>query len=343
MTYGVVDTLHHKVQEGCRGMALCGVTGGAGFIGSHVVEGLLRHGHEVRVVDDFTTGTARNLDAVQAALKVEGQPFSLEIIDGSILQPEILRVAMTDVEYVFHQAARPSVAFSLEEPVLSNRVNVEGTLCVLVAARDAGVKRVMYAGSSSAYGDSAELPKHEEHVPNPLSPYAVAKHTGEQYCRLFTRLYGLETVVLRYFNVFGVRQNPHSQYAAVIPKFITALLQGEPLLVFGDGHQSRDFTYVDNVVHGNMLAMTAPGVAGQVVNVANGGRTSLLQLITYLEELSQCQARIEFLPTRAGDVQHSQADVARAKELLGFEPCVDIKEGLRRTLTYFQNSDKIRV
>ncbi len=340
-TCGIVETLHHTIREGCRRMASCVVTGGAGFIGSHLVEGLLRQGHKVRVVDDFATGTAHNLDAVQAELQAEDQPFSLEIIDGSILQPEILRTAMADIDYVFHQAARPSVAFSLEEPVLSNRVNVEGTLCVLVAARDAGVKRVMYAGSSSAYGDSAELPKHEEQVPNPLSPYAVAKHTGEQYCRLFSRLYGLETVVLRYFNVFGVRQNPHSQYAAVIPKFITALLQGEPLPVFGDGHQSRDFTYVENVVHGNMLAMTAAGVAGQVVNVANGGRTSLLQLITYLEELSQCRARIEFLPARAGDVQHSQADVRRAKELLGFEPRVDIKEGLRRTLTYFQHSDKI--
>ena len=324
-------------------MALCVVTGGAGFIGSHLVEGLLRQGHEVRAVDDFATGTGRNLDAVQTALTAEGVSFSLDVCEGSILQPEILRAAMADVDYVFHQAARPSVAFSLEEPVLSNRVNVEGTLCVLVAARDAGVKRVMYAGSSSAYGDSVELPKHEEQVPHPLSPYAVAKHTGEQYCRLFTRLYGLETVVLRYFNVFGVRQNPHSQYAAVIPKFITALLRGDPLPVFGDGHQSRDFTYIDNVVHGNLLAMTAPGVAGKVVNVANGGRTSLLQLITYLEELSQCQPRLEFLPARAGDVQHSQADVARAKELLGFEPRVDVKEGLRRTLTYFQHNAKTSV
>jgi nucleoside-diphosphate-sugar epimerase len=294
----------------------------------------------VRVIDDFATGTTQNLKAVQSALQAENQPFSLEIIDGSILQPEILRVAMTDIDYVFHQAARPSVAFSLEEPILSNRVNVEGTLCVLVAARDAGVKRVMYAGSSSAYGDNVELPKHEEQIPNPLSPYAVAKHTGEQYCRLFTQLYGLETVVLRYFNVFGVRQNPHSQYAAVIPKFISALLHGKPLLVFGDGKQSRDFTYVENVVHGNILAMTAPEVAGQVVNIANGGRTSLLQLITYLEELSRCQARIEFLPARAGDVRHSQADVSRAKELLGFEPRVEIKEGLRRTLAYFQQNDQ---
>ena len=317
-------------------MPFCLVTGGAGFIGSHLVEGLLRQGHQVRVLDDFATGMSRNLDAVQGSLTAEGQSFSLDIIDGSILQPATLSAAMADIDYVFHQAALPSVVFSLADPVLSNRVNVEGTLCVLVAARDAGVKRIMYAGSSSVYGDSTQLPAQEEYTPNPLSPYAVAKYTGEQYCQLFTRLYGLETVVLRYFNVFGARQNPRSQYAAVIPKFITALLGGESLPVFGDGHQSRDFTYVDNVVHGNILAMTAPEAAGQVVNVANGERTSLLELIAYLEELSRGRAHIQFLPARPGDVPHSQADVTRAQELLGFEPQVDIKEGLRRTLAYFR-------
>jgi nucleoside-diphosphate-sugar epimerase len=228
------------------------------------------------------------------------------------------------------------VAYSVQDPLLSNRVNVEGTLCVLIAARDAGVRRVVYAGSSSAYGDSPTMPKCEDQPVDPLSPYAVAKLTGEYYCRLFTQLYGLETVVLRYFNVFGTRQNPNSQYAAVIPRFIVSLLNAEPLPIFGDGEQSRDFTYVENVVHGNLLAMTAPGVAGQVLNLANGSRTSLLQLVTYLEELTQRRARLEFLPARPGDVRHSQADVTRAQQLLGFVPQVDVKEGLRRTLPYYQ-------
>jgi nucleoside-diphosphate-sugar epimerase len=273
---------------------------------------------------------------VQERLAAEGLDFALDVIEGSLLDRPELAAAMVDMEYVYHQAALPSVAFSLQDPFLSNRVNVEGTLCVLIAARDAGVRRVIYAGSSSAYGDSPELPKRESQATNPLSPYAVAKLTGEHYCRLFTQLYGLETVTLRYFNVFGTRQNPNSQYAAVIPKFITALLRDEPLPVFGDGQQSRDFTHVDNVVHGNILAMTAPDVAGQVLNLANGSRTSLLQLIAYLEELTDRQAQIEFLPPRPGDVPHSQADVTRAKNLLGYVPQVDVREGLQRTLAYYQ-------
>lgn len=317
-------------------MAHCLVTGGAGFIGSHIVEGLLRHGHQVRVLDDLATGTMHNLQAVQKQLTTENLRFSLEVVHGSIVEPPIVAAAMSAIDYVFHQAALPSVAFSLRDPWLSHRVNVEGTLCVLLAARDAGVKRVMYAGSSSAYGDSPRLPKREADPPHPLSPYAVAKLAGEHYCRVFTHLYGLETVVLRYFNVFGPRQNPASQYAAVIPKFITALLHEAPLPVYGDGHQSRDFTYVDNVVHGNILAMTAPDVAGEVINVANGARTSLLQLIVSLEEISQHRAHVEFLLARAGDVLHSQADVQQARKLLGFEPQVDMQEGLRRTLAYYR-------
>lgn len=320
-------------------MAYCLVTGGAGFIGSHIVEGLLRRGHRVRVLDDFATGARRNLAVVQKQLAAEGLDVALDATEGSILEAETLAAAMVGIEYVFHQAALPSVAFSVQDPLLSNRVNVEGTLGVLLAARDAGVKRVVYAGSSSAYGDSPELPKHEDHPTHPLSPYAVAKLTGEHYCRLFTQLYHLETVTLRYFNVFGARQNPNSQYAAVIPKFITALLQGEPLPVFGDGAQSRDFTPVENVVHGNILAMTAPGVAGQVLNLANGSRTSLLELIAYLEELTSQRAQVEFLPARPGDVQHSQADVTRARRLLGFTPQVDVKQGLQRTLAYYRQQD----
>src|SRR4029453_2494121 len=273
-------------------MAHCLVTGGAGFIGAHLAEGLLRRGHRVRVLDNFSTGARANVQAVQDQLAVESLACPLEVVEGSILDQQLLATAMQGIEYVFHQAALPSVEFSVQEPLQSNRVNIEGTLCVLLAARDAKVKRVIYAGSSSAYGDHPELPKREEHPTKPLSPYAVAKLTGEHYCRLFTQLYNLETVILRYFNVFGARQNHNSQYSAVIPRFITALLQGDPLPVFGDGKQSRDFTHVENVVHGNILAMTAPDVAGQVFNLANGSRTSLLELIGYLEELTGQQAHI---------------------------------------------------
>ena len=232
-------------------MAHCLVTGGAGFIGAHLAEGLLRRGHRVRVLDNFSTGARANVQAVQDQFAAESLACPLAVVEGSILDQQLLATAMQGIEYVFHQAALPSVEFSVREPLQSNRVNIEGTLCVLLAARDAGVKRVIYAGSSSAYGDHPELPKREEHPTNPLSPYALAKLTGEHYCRLCTELYNLETVIIRYFNVFGPRQNPNSQYAAVIPKFITAFLKHEPLTVYGDGEQSRDFTYVDNIVHGN--------------------------------------------------------------------------------------------
>ena len=316
-------------------MASCLVTGGAGFIGAHLVEGLLRHGHRVRVLDDFSTGSRTNVRAVQDRLTMEGLACPLEVVEGSILDQQTLATAIHGIEYVFHKAALASVPFSLQEPLLSNRVNVEGTLCVLLAARDAGVKRLIYAGSSSAYGDYPELPKREDHPTHPLSPYALAKLAGEHYCRLFTQLYNLETVTLRYFNVFGARQNPKSQYAAVIPKFITACLKHEPLPVYGDGQQSRDFTYVDNVVHGNVLAMTAPDVAGKVINLANGSRTTLLQLIAYLEAFTHQRAQVQFLAPRPGDVLHSHADISRAKALLGFEPLVDVEQGLQRTLTYY--------
>lgn len=316
-------------------MAHCLVTGGAGFIGAHLAEGLLRRGHRVRVLDDFSTGSQMNVRAVQDQLATAGLACPLEVVHGSILEPQTLATAMHGIEYVFHEAALPSVAFSLHDPLQSNQVNVEGTLRVLLAARDAGVKRLIYAGSSSAYGDHPELPKREDHPTNPLSPYALAKLTGEHYCRLFTQLYQLETVTVRYFNVFGARQNPDSQYAAVIPRFIIACLKGEPLPVYGDGLQSRDFTYVDNVVHGNILAMTAPDVAGKVINLANGSRTTLLQLIAYLEAFTRQPVEVQFLAARPGDVRHSQADASRAKALLGFEPLVDVEQGLQRTLAYY--------
>lgn len=284
-------------------MAHCLVTGGAGFIGSHIVAGLLQRGHTVRIVDNYATGKPTNVLAVQAQLDAAGVTYALEVMEGSILDTQLLTQAMTGIDYVFHQAALASVAFSLQNPLLSNRANVEGTLCVLLAARDAGVKRLVYAGSSSAYGDFPELPKREDHPNQPLSPYALSKLTGERYCGLFTSLYGLETVVLRYFNVFGPRQDPNSQYAAVIPKFIAACLRGEPVRIFGDGQQSRDFTYIDNVVQGNVLAMTAAGAAGQVINLASGGRTSLLQLVGYLERIFGRPIPIEFLPPQSGGRQ----------------------------------------
>ncbi len=324
-------------------MAHCLVTGGAGFIGAHLVEGLLRRGHRVRVLDDFSTGSHANIEAVQGQIAAENLACPLEVVEGSILNQPLLATAMHGIEYVFHKAALASVPFSLREPLLSNRVNVEGTLCVLLAARDAGVKRLIYAGSSSAYGDHPELPKREDHPTHPLSPYALAKLAAEHYCRLFTQLYHLETVTLRYFNVFGARQNPDSQYAAVIPKFITACLQHEPLPVYGDGQQSRDFTYVDNIVHGNILAMTAPDVAGKVINLANGSRTTLLQLIAYIETFAQQRAQVQFLPPRPGDVLHSQADVSRAQALLGFEPLVNVEQGLQRTLAYYAQSLKVSI
>lgn len=317
-------------------MAHCLVTGGAGFIGGHLVEGLLRQGHRVLVLDNFATGSPANVQAVRTQLAAAGLLCPLEVVEGSILDQKVLTQVMQGIDYVFHQAALPSVAFSLQEPLQSNRVNVEGTLCVLLAARDAGVKRVIYAGSSSAYGDHPELPKHEELPSHPLSPYALAKLAGEHYCRLFTQLYALETVVIRYFNVFGPRQDPQSQYAAVIPKFIMASLKREPLQIYGDGQQSRDFTYVDNVVHGNILAMTAPQASGQIINVANGNRTSLLQLVSYLETLTQQRLQVDFSPARPGDVKHSQASINRAKALLGFEPLVDVEQGLQRTFAYYQ-------
>lgn len=317
-------------------MAHCLVTGGAGFIGAHLAEGLLRRGHRVLVLDNLATGSRANVQAVRTQLAAAGLQCPLEVVEGSILDQQLLTQVMQGIEYVFHQAALPSVAFSLQEPLQSNRVNVEGTLCVLLAARDAGVKRLIYAGSSSAYGDHPELPKRETVPTQPLSPYALAKLAGEHYCRLFTQLYALETVVIRYFNVFGPRQDPQSQYAAVIPKFIMAGLNHEPLQIYGDGQQSRDFTYIENVVHGNILAMTAPDAAGQVINVANGSRTSLLQLIAHLEALTQQCLHVEFCPERPGDVKHSQADIGLAKALLGFEPLVDVEQGLQHTFAYYQ-------
>jgi nucleoside-diphosphate-sugar epimerase len=303
------------------------VTGGGGFIGSHTVDRLLRDGHDVRVLDNFATGRRENLLDVLS---------DIDLIEGDIQSYERVSNAVRDREIVIHEAALPSVPRSVQDPLTSNATNVTGTLNVALASRDAGVKRVIYASSSSIYGASPELPKHERLLPQPISPYAVAKLAGEGFCRSFWEVFGLETVALRYFNVFGPRQDPFSQYSAVIPTFITALMDGRPPTVFGDGEQSRDFTYVGNVVEGNVLAMAADGVGGKVFNIAAGQRTSLNQLLQTLERLSRRHVDASYEEPRPGDVPHSHADISAAERELGFRPRVSVEEGLKLTLDWFR-------
>jgi UDP-N-acetylglucosamine/UDP-N-acetyl-alpha-D-glucosaminouronate 4-epimerase len=302
------------------------VTGGGGFIGSNLVRRLLAEGHDVRVLDNFATGHRENL------LGLDGE---IELIEGDIQSYERVHNAVRGCEVVFHQAALPSVPRSIQDPLTSNAANVIGTLNILLAARDEGVRRVVYASSSSAYGASVELPKHEQMPTLPISPYAVAKLAGEGYCRAFQEVYELETVALRYFNVFGPRQDPLSQYAAVIPRFILAFLADEAPTVYGDGEQSRDFTYVDNAVDANLLAAQADGVAGRAFNVACGERISLNALLDELRELTGKSIEASYLPARAGDVRHSLADIGAAREELGYEPKVDVLDGLRRTFAWY--------
>lgn len=305
------------------------VTGGAGFIGSHMVDALLKDGHTVRVVDNFSTGKRANLAHVRD---------QIDLHEISITDQALIARAMQSMDYVFHLAALPSVPRSVKDPLSNNQHNITGTLNVLVAARDAGVERVVYAGSSSAYGNSEVDFKSEDLAPDPLSPYAVAKLSAEQYCRVFTRVYGLETVVVRYFNVFGPRQDPTSAYAAVIPKFVTAMLNNQPPQVEGDGLQSRDFTYIDNVVHGNLLAMHTEGVAGEVFNIACGGNINLLHMIDRLNDLLSTHIEPEFVAPRPGDVRHSRAAIDKAHRLLNYSPIVDFEEGLARTLEWHKTA-----
>ncbi|MCR4404990.1 MAG: SDR family oxidoreductase [Candidatus Acetothermia bacterium] len=305
------------------------VTGGAGFIGSHIVERLVREGQRVRVIDNLSTGKRENIE-----------PFlgEVEFIESDIRDLGLVREAMEGVDYVSHQAAVPSVPRSVKDPMTSNSVNVEGTLNILIAARDAGVKRVVYASSSSVYGDTPTLPKHEGMKPEPRSPYAVSKLAGELYCQVFFHVYGLETVALRYFNVFGPRQDPQSQYAAVVPKFITAFLQGEPPTIFGDGEQSRDFTHIENVVEANLLAAKAPGVAGEVFNIACGERITVNELARLLTEIVGVNPKLKpkYALARPGDLRHSLADISKAQELLGYEVKVNTREGLERTVEWYK-------
>jgi UDP-N-acetylglucosamine/UDP-N-acetyl-alpha-D-glucosaminouronate 4-epimerase len=300
------------------------VTGGAGFIGSHIVDRLLAEGHSVRVLDNFSTGRRENLADVLS---------DIEVVEGDIESYEQVQNAVSGCEVVLHQAALPSVPRSVQDPLRSNATNVTGTLNVLLAARDSGVRRVVYASSSSIYGASPELPKHEGLLPQPISPYAVAKLAGEGFCRSFNEVFSLEAVALRYFNVFGPRQDPRSHYA--VPNFITALTNGGHPVVYGDGEQSRDFTYVGNVVEGNLLAMTAKGVPGKAYNLGAGERTTLNELLRQIGSLVGREPDPRYEAPRLGDVKHSHADVSAAQRDLGYSPSVSVEEGLRLTLEWF--------
>jgi nucleoside-diphosphate-sugar epimerase len=305
------------------------VTGGAGFIGSHLVARLVRDGARVRVVDNLCTGKIERLAALR------GQ---IEFVEADLAEPAVCDRVVDGAAYVLHQAAIPSVQRSIRDPMASHRANVTATLNLLESCRQAGVRRVVYAASSSAYGNTKVLPKQEDMPANPLSPYALQKFVGERYARMYHELYGLETVSLRYFNVFGPSQDPYSEYSAVIPKFIDKLLRGETLTIFGDGEQSRDFTFVANVVEANILAMTAPNAAGKLCNIGCGARVSLNQLVRLLEAELRCKAKIEFLPDRQGDVRDSLADISTAKNILGYAPRVSIEEGLRQTIEWFHRT-----
>jgi nucleoside-diphosphate-sugar epimerase len=315
-------------------MAMCAlVTGGSGFIGSHLVEALLQGGAVVRVLDNLATGHRANLACVLE--RCDGQE-NFTFVEGDITDRATVQDAVKGVDYVIHQAALPSVQRSVEDPLTSNLVNVEGTLNILTAARDAGVKRVVYASSSSVYGDSPQLPKVEHMPSNPLSPYAVSKLAAEAYCRAFTKVYGLETVSLRYFNVFGPRQDPNSLYAAVLPRFIEALLDKKRPMVYGDGTQSRDFTYIENVVQANLLALEAAGVAGEAFNIACGESIDLKTVLQLLAEFSGQPVEPEYQAPRAGDIKHSLADISKAERMLGYRPAIPFREGLRQTFEFFR-------
>lgn len=314
-------------------MALSGialVTGGAGFIGSHIASGLVKAGLRVRIIDDLSTGYRENVEEIGG---------DVDFIYGSLANEPVLRKAVEDVELVFHEAAIPSVPRSVENPRQTHIASVDSTFSLLLAARDNNVKRVIYAASSSAYGDQPTLPKVETMLPDPLSPYAVAKLVGEYYCQVFTRVYGLDTVSLRYFNVFGPRQDPSSQYSGVISRFISALLSDQRPVIYGDGEQSRDFTYIDNVVAANLKAAETTKGVGQVINIANGERVTLNQLLDQLKKLTGMNhLQADYQDPRKGDVRDSLADITRAREFLGFAPQIDLQTGLKLTMDWWKNS-----
>ena len=307
------------------------VTGGAGFIGSHITEELLRRGNSVIVLDDLSSGKEDNLGHLTG---------NLELVKGSICDTDVVGSTCRGADYVLHLAARTSVPRSVLEPIQTNQVNIDGTLNVLIAARDAKVKRVVFAASSSAYGETAELPKRESMEPSPISPYGVTKLVGELYAQVCGRVYGLENVSLRFFNVFGPRQDPTSQYSGVLSRFITALLSGNQPVIFGDGEQSRDFTYVENVVDACLRACEAPGASGKVFNVGTGTRFSLNETLRLLGKISGKNAKAKYDPPRTGDIRDSQADITLAKKNLGYQPGVQFEEGLRRTWEWYATAQK---
>jgi UDP-glucose 4-epimerase len=307
------------------------VTGGAGFIGSHIVSALVARGDRVRVLDNLCTGSRANIDLFKGRI---------EFVEGDLVNPRDVERAIEGAEVVFHQAALASVPRSVDTPLDTNASCVTGTVTLLDVARKKGVRRVVFAGSSSVYGDQPTPAKHEQLLTQPLSPYAAAKVAGEAYCQAFTSTYGLETVTIRYFNVFGPRQDPKSQYAAVIPKFITEMLAGRRPTIFGDGQQSRDFTYIDNIVHGNLLAAAAPEAVGRIINVACGESFDLLQLVTGINKALGTQIEPAFEPARVGDVRESLADISLARKLLKYEPVVGFEEGLKRTVEYYRGVAK---
>jgi len=315
-------------------MSLYLVTGGAGFIGSNIVEELLRRGEHVRILDNFATGKRENISRIKKILEKQNktQNFEkLEVIEGDIRSYHIVREAMEGVNYILHQAALPSVPRSVKDPLTTNEVNVVGTLNVLNAAKDCKVKRIVFASSSSVYGDLEVLPKTEDMLPKPLSPYAVSKLTGEKYCQVFTKLYGLETVILRYFNVFGPRQDPTSQYSAVIPKFINIMKGGDSPIIFGDGEQSRDFTFVRNVVEANLLACKdgMEEFSGEVFNAATGKRVTINELISNINTLLKTNIKPKYESPRPGDVKHSLSNIGKAMQFLDYKPQVNFYEGLK--------------
>ncbi len=305
------------------------VTGGAGFIGSNTVDELVRRGHSVVVLDDLSAGREDNLAEIRN---------KITFIKGSITDIEVVRKAMHEAEYVMHLAARTSVPRSVKDPIETNKINIEGTLNVLVAAKELKVKRVVFAASSSAYGETPTLPKVETMQPEPISPYGVTKFVGELYGQTFGRCYGLENVALRYFNIFGPRQDPGSPYSGVLAKFCTAFLEGTPPSVFGDGEQTRDFTYVENAVQANLLACEAPNVSGKVFNVGVGGRVSLNEVLRELRKITGKALEANYEPAREGDIRDSQADISRAREFLGYEPQVSFEEGLARTFEWYRGT-----
>ncbi len=308
-------------------MAVFLITGGAGFIGSNIAEKLIIDKHQVKILDNFSTGKISNIAAFRK---------KVTLIEGDIRNKTIVEKAFEGVDFVIHQAALPSVPRSIKDPLSTNSVNVEGTLNLLVIAKDKKIKRFIYAGSSSVYGNTPTLPKKEEMTPRPLSPYAVSKLTGEHYCKTFWNVYGLETVVLRYFNVFGPKQDTTSQYSAVIPKFIKAILSKQSPVIYGDGKQSRDFTYIDNVVEANILACFAPKVSGEVFNIACNKRITLNELTKKLIEINKVKIEPEYVDTRNGDIQHSLASIDKAKKILGYKVKVDFWQGLEKTVEWYK-------